>query len=325
MERSRQLGRFTAVLLVAALASFPAATAAAAESSPTGLGGWVYEGDVDFVLGTDDTTFSSHSFADPYRPDMAARLLRSPFYYAPLPPSDVDVPDVDVPADRDLLLDARTWEVAAPALASGWPRYSFPLQIGSGSVPRVTDLDVPAAPPAPAAAPAPAPAPEAPVAAVTRPRSLATGGTIEPTTGWVSSQIGNRCYAPDFDHYGIDIAAEPWTSVLNVYDGVVDAIVPEEVGGAAGNHVVISHRNGWVSKYFHLVDFQGGLRVGQALAKGRGVGFVGNTGAGTGPHLHFEMRQFGRVARAPEMNAHYACGRWVDRGQPSPVHYDGLR
>jgi len=223
----------------------------------------------------------------------------------------------DTTAFRDQRLWVAEWGVAAPALFGGWPRYSFWQTTDSGSVPGITgpvDLNVyegeiTLQQLADAGAPPPAPA---------------AGGTIEPTTGWVSSQIGNRCPGPDADHYGIDIAADPWTSVLSVYDGTVEAIVPAAIGGAAGNHVVIAHRNGWVSKYFHLAAFQGGLQVGQAIAKGGGVGFVGDTGAGTGPHLHFEMRQLGSVVLTAEMNAHYACGRWVDRGQPSPVDYDGL-
>jgi murein DD-endopeptidase MepM/ murein hydrolase activator NlpD len=108
-------------------------------------------------------------------------------------------------------------------------------------------------------------------------------------------------------HAGTDLAAPIGTPVHAVDDGVVTAVRTNWHGqkgrsGAPGNFVVIQHNvNGvaFVSEYFHLL---GGniaslagvnLKVGDRVAAGQVIGFVGQTGnaskKGFIPHLHFEV------------------------------------
>jgi hypothetical protein len=59
----------------------------------------------------------------------------------------------------------------------------------------------------------------------------------------------------------------------------------------AGNVTMISHADGWESRYLHQDEFM--LEVGQDVARGQQVGWTGTTGHSTGPHLHFELRDHG--------------------------------
>ncbi|MBO5976300.1 MAG: M23 family metallopeptidase, partial [Oscillospiraceae bacterium] len=59
------------------------------------------------------------------------------------------------------------------------------------------------------------------------------------------------------------------------------------VSETAGKYLIISHGNGWTTQYFHCSEVlaTGGSRV----ERGQVVAAVGQTGAATGPHLHFEL------------------------------------
>ncbi len=59
------------------------------------------------------------------------------------------------------------------------------------------------------------------------------------------------------------------------------------VGGGAGNHVIINHGYGYETVYMHMVRIK--TSVGQKLKRGEVIGWVGNTGASTGPHCHYEV------------------------------------
>ena len=64
--------------------------------------------------------------------------------------------------------------------------------------------------------------------------------------------------------------------------------------GAAGNMVRIRHANRWITVYMHLHGFADGVGPGAIVRQGDGVGEVGNTGASTGPHLHYEVHVNGK-------------------------------
>jgi murein DD-endopeptidase MepM/ murein hydrolase activator NlpD len=74
-------------------------------------------------------------------------------------------------------------------------------------------------------------------------------------------------------------------------DGVVIQRGPD---GGYGNSVQIRHANGWVTRYAHLRGFRTGIVVGSRVRQGDVIGYVGQTGLATGPHLHYEMLQGGR-------------------------------
>lgn len=103
-----------------------------------------------------------------------------------------------------------------------------------------------------------------------------------PTYGWLSQgfRIG---------HSAIDIAAPTGTPVFASDRGVVIRAGWSDVG--YGNFVVIDHNIDYLTLYAHLSVVA--VREGQVVAKGQVIGWVGSTGNSTGPHLHFEIRDFG--------------------------------
>lgn len=89
-------------------------------------------------------------------------------------------------------------------------------------------------------------------------------------------------------HAGIDLAKEAGAPVMAPLGGKVRSAGNE---GDKGNAVVIDHGNGLESRFHHLGELN--VTPGQTLAKGDKIGTVGSTGKSTGPHVHFEVRDFG--------------------------------
>lgn len=87
-------------------------------------------------------------------------------------------------------------------------------------------------------------------------------------------------------HLGVDYAARKGTPVLAAGDGKV--VFAGEKGGY-GKVLEIRHENGYKSLYAHLDRFKQGISVGRHIKQGEIVGYVGNTGMSTGPHLHFGL------------------------------------
>ena len=88
-------------------------------------------------------------------------------------------------------------------------------------------------------------------------------------------------------HRGIDYGAPTGTRVKATSDGVV-AFAGRQ--GGYGNMVVLRHGGGVTTVYGHLSRFANGIRKGTRVGQGEVVGFVGQTGLATGPHLHYEFR-----------------------------------
>ncbi|WP_394848305.1 M23 family metallopeptidase [Pendulispora brunnea] len=91
-------------------------------------------------------------------------------------------------------------------------------------------------------------------------------------------------------HNGVDFAAPSGTPVYASADGVVKHAGD---GGPCGNMVQIEHKNGLVSAYCHLSRFAAGLHAGENVEARQLVGYVGQTGRATGPHLHFAVKRRG--------------------------------
>ncbi len=89
-------------------------------------------------------------------------------------------------------------------------------------------------------------------------------------------------------HNGVDFAAPPGTPVYASAAGVVKSAGD---GGPCGNMIQILHANGLVSAYCHLSRFAAGLHVGQHVESRQLIGYVGQTGRATGPHLHFAIKR----------------------------------
>ena len=85
-------------------------------------------------------------------------------------------------------------------------------------------------------------------------------------------------------HEGIDIGAPYGTSIGAADAGIVSFVTWNPCCGY-GNHVLITHGNGYTTMYAHLSAIY--VSVGQAVRRGQPIGAEGSTGYSTGPHLHF--------------------------------------
>ena len=63
--------------------------------------------------------------------------------------------------------------------------------------------------------------------------------------------------------------------------------------GAAGRMVRIRHKNSYETMYLHLRNYASGIRKGAKVTSGQTVGYVGSSGASTGPHLDYRIRYHG--------------------------------
>ncbi len=88
-------------------------------------------------------------------------------------------------------------------------------------------------------------------------------------------------------HTGMDFAAPIGTAVYSTGDGVVEKI--EDRAGGYGRNIVVNHGYGYKTLYAHLSKFN--VKMGQKVKRGETIGFIGNTGTSTSPHLHYEVRK----------------------------------
>lgn len=96
-------------------------------------------------------------------------------------------------------------------------------------------------------------------------------------------------------HFGTDFGAPSGTPVRATADGVVDFAGTE---GGYGQLIILRHGGGITTYYGHLSAFARDLRRGKRVAQGEVIGYVGQTGWATGPHLHYEFREH-NVQRDP--------------------------
>ncbi len=90
-------------------------------------------------------------------------------------------------------------------------------------------------------------------------------------------------------HKGLDFAAPQGTPIYATGDGTV---ATAGLSTGTGNHVIINHGYGYETVYMHMVRIK--ARVGQRVKRGDVIGWVGSTGASTGPHCHYEVHINGR-------------------------------
>ncbi len=88
-------------------------------------------------------------------------------------------------------------------------------------------------------------------------------------------------------HKGVDYAAATGTPVRAAGDGKVRFVGQK---GGYGNVIELEHGSNVVTVYGHLSRFAKGLRRGERVELGKVIGYVGQTGLATGPHLHYEYR-----------------------------------
>lgn len=124
----------------------------------------------------------------------------------------------------------------------------------------------------------------------------------------LTSRFGNRRH-PVLQymraHQGVDYGAPVGTPVWAVGDGTV-----ERAGwsGACGKQVTLRHRNGFETIYCHLSRVA--VATGAPVTQKQIVGWVGETGLATGPHLHYAVKRGGTFVNPLTLR--------IPRGQPVP-------
>lgn len=105
-------------------------------------------------------------------------------------------------------------------------------------------------------------------------------GTLTSSFGWREHPIAGESRF----HYGVDLAAETGTAICAFADGEVFATGESST---LGKYIILSHAQGYQTLYAHcseIVKLSGSVSMGEIIAK------VGQTGAATGAHLHFEFQ-----------------------------------
>jgi murein DD-endopeptidase MepM/ murein hydrolase activator NlpD len=88
-------------------------------------------------------------------------------------------------------------------------------------------------------------------------------------------------------HTGVDYAAPTGTVIKAAGDGRVGFVGTK---GGYGRVVILEHGGGVSTLYAHMSRFAPGLKQGMRVKQGATIGYVGSSGAATGPHLHYEYR-----------------------------------
>jgi murein DD-endopeptidase MepM/ murein hydrolase activator NlpD len=119
---------------------------------------------------------------------------------------------------------------------------------------------------------------------------LAQAPTLWPVQGRVTGSFGERIDPFSGEgafHRGVDIAANVGTRIIAPADGVVRFA---EIVQGYGRTVLIDHGNGISTLYGHMSGYA--VTPGELVHRGDTVGYVGQSGRSTGPHLHYEVRIF---------------------------------
>jgi murein DD-endopeptidase MepM/ murein hydrolase activator NlpD len=109
-----------------------------------------------------------------------------------------------------------------------------------------------------------------------------------PVEGPITGSFGERIDPFNGEgsfHSGIDIGAATGQSIIAPADGVITF---SDFMGGYGRAIVIDHGHGVTTRYGHLKSFA--VLPGQHVHRGDTIGYVGDTGRSTGPHLHYEVR-----------------------------------
>ena len=109
-----------------------------------------------------------------------------------------------------------------------------------------------------------------------------------PARGELTDRFGLcRSWDCSYRHNGLDMALDLYVPIVAAANGLVTFVGGDSAFGL-GWYVEIDHDGGWSTTYAHLVEFN--VQQGQYVTQGDIIGYNGNTGYSTGPHLHFEVR-----------------------------------
>jgi len=106
--------------------------------------------------------------------------------------------------------------------------------------------------------------------------------------GHISMYYGqneNPIYGSWYIHKGIDLSTfRSGDPILATADGKVVTVAYDI---SLGNYIVIEHKHGFLTRYAHMSAFK--VQKGAVVKQGQIIGYIGNTGLSTGPHLHYEV------------------------------------
>lgn len=111
---------------------------------------------------------------------------------------------------------------------------------------------------------------------------------IQGGIGHISQMFGQNKHAFSkrwYIHKGIDLSTyRSGDPVLATADGQV---VMVDYDPGFGNYIIIKHKHGFYTRYAHLLSHK--VKRGEHVEQGQVIGYIGNTGVSTGPHLHYEI------------------------------------
>lgn len=111
---------------------------------------------------------------------------------------------------------------------------------------------------------------------------------------YISTHYGGSTPFQDF-HSGVDLVNIAGTPIYATAKGTVTSVASMMYDGhyyGYGNYVVIGHNARYSSLYAHLQSFA--ISTGDEVERGQIIGYEGSTGWSTGPHLHFEIWEYGQ-------------------------------
>lgn len=114
---------------------------------------------------------------------------------------------------------------------------------------------------------------------------------VSGTSSFIWPTSGNITQYPVGYHMALDIANRSAPAIISSDTGTV--VYTGCLTWGYGCHVIVDHGNGYQSLYAHLSGIE--VSAGQVVNKGQRLGVMGSTGRSTGTHLHFEIRQNGRL------------------------------
>ncbi|MDD2888511.1 MAG: peptidoglycan DD-metalloendopeptidase family protein [Aliarcobacter sp.] len=110
----------------------------------------------------------------------------------------------------------------------------------------------------------------------------------------ISSEFTNKRWHPVLQrfraHLGTDFSAPVGRTIFAAADGRIEF---SGIKGGYGKTTIINHNNGYKTLYAHQSDWARGIKQGKTVKKGELIGYVGNTGLSSGPHLHLGLYKNG--------------------------------
>jgi murein DD-endopeptidase MepM/ murein hydrolase activator NlpD len=128
---------------------------------------------------------------------------------------------------------------------------------------------------------------------IVTPQKFWNGAFLRPNPGEITTTYGVRRYyngvfAADYFHRGVDYAGDYGSPVIAPASGQISLVGYENQGYPVhGNVVGIDHGQGVGGIFLHLSSIK--VKLGQFVTAGQVIGTLGDTGAATGPHLHWGM------------------------------------